>query len=857
MANWDILKSAIAGIIKTNGNQEITGQLLQNVLNDIVSSVGENASFAGIATPTTNPGAPDGPILYFATQAGTYSNFNGIELLKGESAILKWDNGTWAKNTFKPMIDFDSVLDANGKSLTEFESGIIYDVSALNGGVTFESLSALLSSSNLSTLIPTSVRHGGMSIRFIQGSVPNADNKYVQYRLMSDEFSTDVTQWQGIDEEPTEGSNNLAKSGSVFELQKEIIGTEDKVINVSSFPVHDAALTPTWNYIPGFNHIVIPVKAGQNYLLENNNVYQASLAFFKTYSTPIQGQAPDYSDGTTKFDMQNGNVLKVQIPSDCHYLYMTANAGGYNRLVNTTLLGTTGEIDQKYYDIVGKETIIDLSQYFERNGVLAYGSWGAINNDWTHKVIPVVPGEKYKLVANNTLGTYALFKTYSAPVAGQAPDYCQGTSATNIKANTEVIVTIPSDANYLYITYKVEGNIRIDSVSNIIIGKLQVVQAEVESKVSGKLQALQSEVNTKVSETKFDEQINVTEENNLRQMSNVVAGYGLSNFTEKAIPIKVPVDKDGLYKYNAWPFITTYRDRLVCLYARTKAHEYSEKRDIYMQYSFDGIVWSSETKVISNVNALGAITAIGNDSNGNIIAWLRNGGIGAINELYRSTDGYIFEKISTLSSPAEFNIEGLTSIINVPTVGLMSFFCTYYLQNQQPSRWGIATSNDDGLTWTLQLKWQEIDAFKCPMETNGVYLGDGKILAMARRDIPGTPYTLHHIQSSDYGQTWTLADSNVDDILSSTPSLLYDSTTQKVTVFYVKRVNYNNILKVREADLSAVWDKPTNWPDSRDINTMQTYDGGQVNAEEFNGKKFAAVYAGSKTEDGIYITMVQ
>ena len=138
-----------------------------------------------------------------------------------------------------------------------------------------------------------------------------------------------------------------------------------------------------------------------------------------------------------------------------------------------------------------------------------------------------------------------------------------------------------------------------------------------------------------------------------------------------------------------------------------------------------------------------------------------------------------------------------------------------------------------------------------------MYLGDGKILAMARRDVPGTPYTLHHIQSSDYGQTWTLADSNVDDILSSTPSLLYNSTTQKVTVFYVKRGNYNNILKVREADLSVVWDNPTSWPASTDINTMETYDGGNVNAKAFNGYKFAVVYAGSQTEDGIYITMIQ
>ena len=56
------------------------------------------------------------------------------------------------------------------------EEAIIYDVSSHNDGVVFESLQALLSSPDLSTLIPTSVRHGGMTIRFVQSS----DNKYVQ-----------------------------------------------------------------------------------------------------------------------------------------------------------------------------------------------------------------------------------------------------------------------------------------------------------------------------------------------------------------------------------------------------------------------------------------------------------------------------------------------------------------------------------------------------------------------------------------------------------------------------------------------------------------------------------------------------
>lgn len=64
---------------------------------------------------------------------------------------------------------------------------------------------------NANTLIPTSWRHGGMTISFIQSS----DNKYVQYRLMSDSFSLTISDWQGVDDIPTASSKNLVESGGV------------------------------------------------------------------------------------------------------------------------------------------------------------------------------------------------------------------------------------------------------------------------------------------------------------------------------------------------------------------------------------------------------------------------------------------------------------------------------------------------------------------------------------------------------------------------------------------------------------------------------------------------------------------
>lgn len=97
MANWSDLKASIAEVIKNNGNQQITGNVLQNCLNNIVSNVGANATFAGIATPNTNPGAPDGPVFYIASTAGDYPNFGGINLVVGEIAVLHFSNGLWTK----------------------------------------------------------------------------------------------------------------------------------------------------------------------------------------------------------------------------------------------------------------------------------------------------------------------------------------------------------------------------------------------------------------------------------------------------------------------------------------------------------------------------------------------------------------------------------------------------------------------------------------------------------------------------------------------------------------------------------------------------------------------------------------
>ena len=118
---WDNLKASIASVVRTNNNQEITGANLQSVLNTIVNTVGANATFAGIAIPSTNPGTPDGPVFYIACEPGIYSNFN-LTLVDG-LYILENKTGSWVGTQINTGAAIEALIGyynavLNGASIT-------------------------------------------------------------------------------------------------------------------------------------------------------------------------------------------------------------------------------------------------------------------------------------------------------------------------------------------------------------------------------------------------------------------------------------------------------------------------------------------------------------------------------------------------------------------------------------------------------------------------------------------------------------------------------------------------------------------------------------------------------------------
>lgn len=97
MANYDNLIASIKGAIKNNNTQAITGQVLQDAMIDMVSQLGKNYAFGGVATPSTNPDTPTTNTFYIATEAGTYTNMGGVELSEGDVATIVWNGSAWVK----------------------------------------------------------------------------------------------------------------------------------------------------------------------------------------------------------------------------------------------------------------------------------------------------------------------------------------------------------------------------------------------------------------------------------------------------------------------------------------------------------------------------------------------------------------------------------------------------------------------------------------------------------------------------------------------------------------------------------------------------------------------------------------
>lgn len=129
MASFDSLKDLIRSVIYENEDQAITGEVMQNTLLEMVRSLGTGYKYIGIADATTDPGTPDENVFYFATTAGTYTNFGNLTVAANEIAILKGSGSSWSKDVTSiastgALQALNAALEQLGQSLNSVASRV-------------------------------------------------------------------------------------------------------------------------------------------------------------------------------------------------------------------------------------------------------------------------------------------------------------------------------------------------------------------------------------------------------------------------------------------------------------------------------------------------------------------------------------------------------------------------------------------------------------------------------------------------------------------------------------------------------------------------------------------------------------
>ena len=328
--------------------------------------------------------------------------------------------------------------------------------------------------------------------------------------------------------------------------------------------------------------------------------------------------------------------------------------------------------------------------------------------------------------------------------------------------------------------------------------------------------------------------------------------------TPLAAPPKSYVVQD-VSGYNSWPMIEAIGEKLVCVYSRGSAHSIGEDaRAVYARTSTDrGRTWTEET-VVANTPKYGEVAVgKGQDANGAMFLWVRRIGKDWNHDLYRTTDGVTFTLVATPTlavTPMQ-----ITDVFAVPTVGLMALWFAGNYGDDGPSHsWGKLTSSDNGANWTQTVIESELTKAQWPTEPSAVYLGNGRILAIGRTELGGGSSARSQFQmiSTDYGATWTRAQTNIGEVSASTPSLILDPQTGLLSNYYYQRGR--GVLRRRVVDPDSVFDHPLAWPDSEAvaIGSPIGIDSGNVNATAIQGKHYLAFYSGKAPDTAVLVSEV-
>lgn len=128
--SYNELIALIDACVNRNGVHAITGRIMNGVLKAMVNQLGAGFVLGGVAHPADDPGTPEAPVCYFASEEGTYTHFGGLTIAAGEFALFCYDltDGWYKETIYEGITEITASIDdqvGTPEVYVEYQNGVL------------------------------------------------------------------------------------------------------------------------------------------------------------------------------------------------------------------------------------------------------------------------------------------------------------------------------------------------------------------------------------------------------------------------------------------------------------------------------------------------------------------------------------------------------------------------------------------------------------------------------------------------------------------------------------------------------------------------------------------------------------
>jgi len=255
---------------------------------------------------------------------------------------------------------------------------------------------------------------------------------------------------------------------------------DGSTINLSSYDVKNIYINASakWATSNNFNSIFVPVTPGDTLHVKAGGS-SFIFAFLTSNSYTSGNDVSTFAGGATgRTSYTHDTEHLITVPSGAAYLYITRMTGAGTDMLPAYIKKTYTMKDEvaearTYEGAIGVSTTramtqkavtdemlsnimsVNLTRLAELSSLYINGSgkW-ASSSSMACKLLPVTPGEMYRIVANsNSYTVYAFLLSTDTHTASDDAAFSSGARVV-VAADNEAVVTIPANTEWLYINTK-------------------------------------------------------------------------------------------------------------------------------------------------------------------------------------------------------------------------------------------------------------------------------------------------------------------------------------------------------------------------------------------------------------------